>query len=417
MRRSVLGLCAALVAGCNGPTDLKRPAGSVDVSVEFCVGQGPGWFAYRNEGADWIAVPASVFQSKYVFPATPKVQVAYARLIPLVAISQLFVLNLAADEVQMLRCPTGAAGSKRLDGMVKTINANDDARVLMGNAVSFLFPGMTTYSLFVREGPLDLFALIRPFPTTSTAAPPLVIVRHGIDLQEGAALPLLDFTAPDALPFVSSRVAVQGLAGNATVTGRVNYVSARGTDFSIGTFLSQLGTLTLASVPGALLGPDDLHRVALTQTSGTVTNDIVFFQHAAKDTSVAFGPPLSAQSVDVIESAPMLRPRVRFGAQAEYPSLARAVFQQSEQTAFRSFTIHKTAAYGGGTPATWDLDIPDLSAVEGFESAWALKPATPTTIGVQVWKARAALYFGAGRATPGETMRAVAATMTTTLVP
>jgi hypothetical protein len=397
-----------VLAACSGPTDVRRLAGTVDVTMEFCLGQGPNWLAYKNEGQDWVSVPASVFQSSYTFPATAKVTLAYVRAVAFASFAQVSVLNLTSDEVQQLRCPLATTGAKELTGTVKMINADDDARVLMGGAISFLSPGSKTYSLFVREGPLDLFALIRPFPVNTTAAP-LVIVRHNVDLPAGGAIPLLDFTSGEAKPFEKSTINLEGTHANGSVIARVNYVSARRTDFALGSVTNLGSTLSVNAVPASLLEAGDLHRVSVSKASGGTILDVVYHQRAPHDTSLAFGPPLSAYAVDLVGSAPIVRPRVRFASQPAYPSMAQALLQQSDESSFRSLSLLTTSGYVGGTPSTWDLSAPDLTLASGYQAAWGLVTGSLTAIVVKAWDTRPAVFFGGGTPAAGETARAASA--------
>jgi hypothetical protein len=407
MRRStgVLTLLTALVA-CSDATGTGRRAGTSDVSVQFCLGQGPNWFAYRNEGGDWTSLPASVFQSTYGFAATPTVTIAYARAISFASVSQVYVLNLTAEEVDHLRCSGGSARPKQLTGSVRLPGANDDARILMGSAVSFIAPGVTSYSISVNDGPLDLFALARALTPGGSSR---VIVRHDVNLPEGAAIPLLDFTTAEARPFGTSTLTVQGTPENAGVTARLSYVSARGTEFFVGAFGTQGGAATLATIPPALLRPGDVHRVSLSMSARGIDYDLVFSQHEARDTTVTFGPALSVPTFDVVARSPMLRPRVRLDRQPSYPSLVQVIFEQSNETSSRAFVVQTTAAFQGSSHTTWDVSVPDLTGAPGFQGAWGLTDGRPIDASVRAWDARTVVYFGNGTPSAGEGMRAATA--------
>ena len=406
--KTALILLVASALSCSSPTDLKRPPGAVDVTMEFCSGQGPNWLAYKNDGQDWVSVPANLFVSSYTFPATPKITIAYARAVAFASYAQVSVFNLTADEVQQFRCPLAVTGVKELTGTVKTINANDDARVLMGGAISFVFPGVTTYSLFVREGPLDLFALIRPFPANASADP-LVIVRHNVDLPAGGAIPLLDFTSTEAKPFETSTINVEGSNANGSVLARVNYVSSRRTDFALGGVFNVGPALAISAVPASLLEPGDLHRVSVSKAIGSATLDIIYYQHAPHDTTVTFGPTLTNYTIDLLSSTPIVQTRVRFGSQPSYPSFAQALLQQSDESSYRSVSLLTTAGYAGGTPGTWELSVPDITNAPGYLTAWGLVNGAQTSVAVKAWNARTAVFLGGGTPTAGETMRAATA--------
>src|SRR5207253_2754257 len=98
---------------------------------------------------------------------------------------------------------------------------------------------------------------------------PLVIVRHNVNLPAGGAIPLLDFTTAEARPFATSTIALDGANANGSVVARVNFVSSRRTDFTLGAVSNSDNALTISAVPAALLEPGDLHRISLSKASGT----------------------------------------------------------------------------------------------------------------------------------------------------
>ena len=86
------------------------------------------------------------------------------------------------------------------------------------------------------------------------------------------------------------------------------------------------------------------------------------------------GPVLNRPAVTFPNTSPYLRPLVQFASQVEYGEAAAVEFYQSS----RGATVGVSAAYLGGTPATWQLELPDFSGVEGWDNAWGLDPTAPT---------------------------------------
>jgi len=78
-------------------------------------------------------------------------------------------------------------------------------------------------------------------------------------------------------------------------------------------------------------------------------------------------------------------------SQADYPSFGNATHTQSGRTV----SVTGTAAYFGGTPATWLLDIPDFSSVSGFSSSFALQSGTSTQTYAEAYSGTLAAFFGA----------------------
>jgi len=397
------------LAACSSPTDVGRPPGAVDVSIEFCLGEGPDWLAYKNEGRDWVTIPANLLQSHYTFPATPKVQIAFAHDEPLSGYSQVNLFSLTAQEAAQLRCPASLHGDKSLTGSVTRNHESDDVRVLMGNAADVLHQGTTTFSFGVQSGPQDLLA-IRTATSVGALPTTLLIVRHGLDLPAGSAIPLLDFTSPEAQPIKQATVTVAG-ADAATLSTLVTFKSVHGTSFNIGFNSSTSGSTTVAGFPDAAVAAGDLHRLAMTYAPATGARTLLYYMGVLKDTTFTIGPAANVPVADVVSLSPVL-PRARINRQDEYATLALATFQQTNGGALRVARVLTTAAYLGGAPVMWDLALADLSGIEGFQSSWRLVPDVTIGVSVQPWGGPAGLYFGGLAPTLGVSLRSATARTT-----
>jgi hypothetical protein len=97
--------------------------------------------------------------------------------------------------------------------------------------------------------------------------------------------------------------------------------------------------------------------------------------------------------------------RARVDAQAEYPSAARILFyQEPAANDTRATYVQVSSAYLGGTPTSWDIAIPDLSGLTGFNNAWMPVTASPTLWQLFAFGGRAELLSDA-RAVPGDLLR------------
>ena len=106
--------------------------------------------------------------------------------------------------------------------------------------------------------------------------------------------------------------------------------------------------------------------------NATATRMSYGFFRAATDRTVSLGAALAPATVTSVATAPYARLRVQLASQADYNAFATATFAQSTRQA----TISASAAYFGGTPATWDLAVPDLAGVAGFDPTWGLRTGT-----------------------------------------
>lgn len=386
-----------LATGCSLDTGLNnepRPEGSVDVVMQFCASP-PSWFAYKNEGQDWILRQVFPGQREFAFPATERVTVVtgfgFSSLS--FAYSEVVVRNLTRDEANSFRCRLTPIGVSQMTGLVQT-EKQDLTIIQLGDAVDFTEGNQSFVMSRLGPGALDLVAVNRLFDTTAV---PRVIVRSNITVANNGAIPMLDFAGPEARPLGTVKVRHDG---GTFGTGFVQFETARKSRVPL-TALTAFAlddTLRLAVIPQVFIKTGDLHRFDIHSGDRGLT----YWQSTPADTAVLFGPLVGALTIDTITSA-VLRPRARFASQAEYPNMAEALFSQTSSTAARSIQVVTSAAYLGGTPAQWELELPDLRGI--VPDAWVLKAGPTTTTRVTVRNARPALYHGVDTPTPGETMR------------
>jgi hypothetical protein len=95
----------------------------------------------------------------------------------------------------------------------------------------------------------------------------------------------------------------------------------------------------------------------------------VYFRSPA-DRTLTFGAAPVAPVLTVVASTPTLRLRAYFAAQADYDRFAAINFQQGQNTLV---SVSMTRAYSELAAAGYDLVVPELSAVQGFDARWALR--------------------------------------------
>jgi hypothetical protein len=89
------------------------------------------------------------------------------------------------------------------------------------------------------------------------------------------------------------------------------------------------------------------------------------------DRSLRLGDPMMEPTFSTIASDATLRLRARLLSQVDYDQATSAVYSQPTRNVFVAVTM--TSAYAalvGG----YDLDVPDLTSVAGFDAGWALAP-------------------------------------------
>jgi hypothetical protein len=195
-----------------------------------------------------------------------------------------------------------------------------------------------------------------------------LIIRRGLDVPSGGTIPVLDFSAAEAFAPVATNLTITGLEP--------------GEDFRVtNTLMTSTSTLAmifgrapvdgsaLYSVPAAQLAPGDLHELWVGSALPDRFRTAIAYFHSPTDRTHAMGPQIATPTVTSVTTSPYVRLRARLPAQPEYGGAAQFIYGGLLQGG-RNTGVSVTAAYLGGTPAMWDLVIPDLSGAEGFQSSW-----------------------------------------------
>ena len=256
---------------------------------------------------------------------------------------------------------------KKLRGSVSGLDTNQFAVINVGQ-----FARASVFPRFEREftvdgvsnGPQDLLAT-----RTAVALPPRLLLRREIDLPDGSLIPTLDFESSEAFNVGTANVIIENLGTDAAVN--FTQLLTRHGDFMLPLASSVTSnTQPYIALPTARLIAGDLEQLHVS-TAGPVfrTGDVYF--RSPIDRTVTLGSAIIRPSISVIASDATLRLRARFVPQADYTKQTSVVYQQPARIAF--VAVSMTSAYAtlsGG----YDLDVPDLSAVTGFDASWALRP-------------------------------------------
>src|SRR6185503_1522585 len=114
-----------------------HPDDAVSVTMQFC-NQTPSWFAYKNEGFDWVLRQVFSGQREFTFPAGERVTVVtgfgFSSLS--FSFSEVVVRNITAAEANAFRCRLTPVGLLRMTGLVQT-EQQDLTIVQLGDAIDF----------------------------------------------------------------------------------------------------------------------------------------------------------------------------------------------------------------------------------------------------------------------------------------
>jgi hypothetical protein len=241
--------------------------------------------------------------------------------------------------------------------------------------------GAGSYSLQnLPAGPLDLVAVRGTVDQSGSSVLTRGIVRRATNPASGGANAPLDFTAAESFAMAPVTWTFGNTNGQAFgITQLFN--TSGGTN---GLLSLQPGidaaptTRTLYGIPAAQTVPGDLHEVVATvATNGAVraTRQVITFARTLATRSVDFGPALPAPTVSVVAgTAPRLRAQGTLPN--EYNSGVSLDFSQPTIARFGTFNTTR-AALGAG--ATYDVQMPDLTAAIGWDSNFAMRAGTATT--------------------------------------
>ena len=374
------------------------PASTSTVTIPFCSGSVPLWFAFQNEGFGWQRVTGT--GTSFSFAATQKVAIAYSRQFGNEFETAVFFLSRG----ELLGfSDRDCNGTKTLSGTTSGLTAGQSALVVMG--ASSATTSSTTYSLQgVNARPLDLVATRGTRTLDGFLTPDKLIVRRALDLT--STIPLLDFTAAEAFAPVTSNLTVTGFPNGFALEFQNNFWSATSTYGVVHTGTAAGGASTLSSAPAAQLMAGDMHELLVDafQSDGLVGQSSVSYFGAPGDRIEALGPPLTFPAITMVATSPYARMRGQLASQAEYGTAVQFVFIQGPLGSRRVVLLVGTAAHFGARPTTWDLVIPDFASSPGFSTSWMLVPGQSLPYYAQAFAAREDVLFGA-IPTIGETIK------------
>jgi hypothetical protein len=135
------------------------------------------------------------------------------------------------------------------------------------------------------------------------------------------------------------------------------------------------------ALPVAQLAPGDVQRLVGYAQSCCVPESRtvdVYFRNAV-DRTLAFGPAAATPTISTVTGSSFARPRIQMPVQPEYNRSIEVFFSQGSGASERSTYYRASSDYYATAPTTWDLTYPDVSAVAGFNTAWAFQPGASTS--------------------------------------
>jgi hypothetical protein len=378
---SVLSACSYDSSAPTYPDTPPPSPAPTAVDVAYCRGAEPAWVAFQDGDGAWTrAQPIAAGQYTTFHHAFTSNRGAVARAQEFAGgLTSLSILYGLPSELRIVtdtafqQCSTDAL--RTLNGTVAGLGANDVALVSAGNSVrdfTALELGNSWQLRGLLAGPQEFLAT-RGTRLNGVVSLTKMILRRSPGLPDGATLPTFDFESPEAFQPVVHNVTFAGNNGSAA-TAYTGLRTAHSNN--ILSFLAGGGATATSpyfAIPESQLESGELQSVgATTVPVGNVVRSAAAYFRSPADLTLTFGVMPVAPTLSTIATAPTVRMRAHFVVQDDYDRLATINFQQGANTVV---SLSMTEPYARGDDG-YDLTIPDLSAVPGFDSRWALHTGT-----------------------------------------
>lgn len=364
------------------PVTVNAQSSSGNVTWQFCGTLGiPVWVAFQDgTNGTWTHVTGT--NDAYSFNVTQAVgAVAYVYPFGTGGFDMEIFYGSKADlQGRSNEVCSGAAGAgKTVTAPVAGTSAGDIILANLGPSSGTLSGSTETFT-GVPNGNVDLIAGRTTFALNGTTISfnlAKMIIRRNLNPATGSALATIDFGSGEAFTPVTKNLTINNLGTD--VSGVFGlYFTPNNTFGAYFTDLSGSGaTRTYPGVPAANQVAGDLHVLALvgfpSLTNTTSEREALFAFHDATDKTLSLGPTLTAPTVSALTATGYARLRAAIAVQPEYNKLFTFAGQQTG-SAPRRFTIQQTAGYSSAS--SFNMDVPDLSAVSGFDVNWGIKTGT-----------------------------------------
>ena len=356
--------------------------GGGNVVWQFCDDDRfPLWFGYRDgESGAWTRVLPGANQT-YSFNIGSAVGSVTYVLQEVGGPFDVVTFTYARTELQALgqsECTTNPA-RKTLNGTVAGLTAGQTAQIAIGTGSATAVTNGPFVVNDVNDGLTDLLAARSVFDlATFSTVPDRFLLRRNLNVPNNGTLAPLDFDGAEAFaPATASYTFANASADQLAVVSGFGTANGSVSFFTFGALLGGGTTRTVYGVPSGRTQAGDLHYIFATSVAGTTdSRSIGQYNRELTDRTLTFGPLLSAPTLTSLATSPYRRLRAVGSWVADYDQGVGITFQQNDGGG-RSWTVNTSRDVATG--ATWSLEIPDLSAVAGFNTTWGLQAGLATT--------------------------------------
>ena len=209
----------------------------------------------------------------------------------------------------------------------------------------------------------------------------------------------IDATGAAAFAPATKRLVLRGLDARETVRPQVVYAAGGPHGLDVGPQDVPVDardvTLAYSTVPDAIQRAGDRYRgaIAADRDRREALRGVVFSVHSAIDIDLSLPPMAAKPVVSVLRTAPQVRLETRFAALANAASHEVRVLAEANRRTQHVWHATFDAALVAGGGEVVDA-MPDLSALPGWRSEWALPVGVTATVVVTTYEAPEALGDG-----------------------
>ncbi len=352
-------ICGAVLAACGGDDGPGEPAGTL-LHFSFCPGDAPVWLAVQDGDAAWTRVDpqrAGLYQARFT---AARGGVAYVS-----SAGHSFTVNYGdLAELASISC---ASGDKILNGNVAGLASAEGSNIHYGSTLVSVTAQAPRFQFRnIPDGQQDLFATRFTWTGGGGQLANRLVIRRAQTLTSGSRIPPIDFASSESFASAFATASVTGADGAAAATLESTWEGRGSTALLM--YSPTPGPLVYPAVPQDRLGPGEFSSLqAVTFDQLGVRSSTSYFR-APTDRVVTMGPMLNTPVVTWTGSPSSLRPRTQLASQPQYARTASVAYYQATS----KVSVSTTSGYLGGTPPTWDIEVPDLSSVDGWNDAWGL---------------------------------------------
>jgi hypothetical protein len=376
----VVCLLALLSACADSVVSPPPPPPPVTVSVSFCDPFAPLWLGYQDGDGAWIRAEPTVANGTSEFRLTFSenrgavaavlVTAPGATLLRVVYATPAELASAGIDSPRFC----GPTEVQTLLGSVAGLDSGDVALVRAGfGSLAVAHNGEDFALEYLGPGPRDILATREALGDPGDQRLTKIIVRRGLDLPDGARIPVLDFESPEAFAPVTGNVTLEGVGLDGAFVGTQLRTASNVDEFSLPNAPGADGmTLSYYALPESQLAAGELQELIATAHGGTpnASRTVRQYFRSAIDRTLQLGPVIIAPSFSTVATTPSLRLRAQFAPQDEYDRAASVAYTGDGPASVVLLMTAPYAALGGG----YDLVNPELSGVAGFDPVWELLP-------------------------------------------